>query len=780
MPYVIVPKDEEFCVHKENPDGSPGEVIACHATRDAADAQRRALYANEDGAESESVPFGFIDMRIVEAEAQTGRAWDVTIMGPTPKQPLVTLNGRELIMSANGRFYAVEGLRQSVPLWEGVKVYDNHLTDDEFRRKAGMRSFLSEGVGVLTNPYFDESRKSLCARLNVVDPRAAEKFLGTLRAGVLQHIGLSADSQPIPGRSVIYEGREWPVMEGFARVASVDVVSEPAAGGAFNRLLETRQPNPQEEQMDEELKTFVVQAVADALAAKQAEEAKAAEAKAEADAKEAAEKAAAEAKAKADAEDAEKDKDKTEALEQKVALLESSQMLDKRLAEARLPAHLDGMIRGLFSGKVIKAEELEEAVKRAKEAQAVEDPSGNPKGAGDASVRMGMNERDKRELAFLQWMAGARFRGLESAQDVTVQERMPEAFTAWVKDGRPKYAPIRRLPEFIYEMYGGDPFLNPRVAEAQTTSDLTSIIKNTVNLMLAADYSVRDRWWEPLVITEEVDSIDDATLVRVYGLNALPVVAEGAPYTELNTADEEETASHIKKGGYIGVTMEALMSDKLGFLRSLPQRLSTSWYNTLSDLNSAVFTTNNAAGPVLGTTGALFNSTAVTSAGGHANLGSAALSYAAWDAVVTAMAKQTDQPLGAGRRLLIRPRYLLVPVDLRATATQIRNSEMLPGSQNNDINPYYQGFEIVQVPNWTDTNNWAALADPQQFPVIYNIFPRGYRVPQVFEASDQSSGAMFTQDELRFKVRMLTYRFSSTYDCAPVVDFRPVYQSIVS
>ena len=43
----------------------------------------------------------------------------------------------------------------------------------------------------------------------------------------------------------------------------------------------------------------------------------------------------------------------------------------------------------------------------------------------------------------------------------------------------------------------------------------------------------------------------------------------------------------------------------------------------------------------------------------------------------------------------------------------------------------------------------------------------------------ETSGAMFTNDELRFKARLMTYRFSSTYDCAPVSDFRPMHKSNV-
>lgn len=49
MPYIIIEKDEEYCVYKEDADGNPtGETLGCHPTEDAAQAQQRALYAAEN------------------------------------------------------------------------------------------------------------------------------------------------------------------------------------------------------------------------------------------------------------------------------------------------------------------------------------------------------------------------------------------------------------------------------------------------------------------------------------------------------------------------------------------------------------------------------------------------------------------------------------------------------------------------------------------------------------------------------------------------------------
>jgi hypothetical protein len=197
-----------------------------------------------------------------------------------------------------------------------------------------------------------------------------------------------------------------------------------------------------------------------------------------------------------------------------------------------------------------------------------------------------------------------------------------------------------------------------------------------------------------------------------------------------------------------------------------------------------VFTLNTAAGPVLADTGALFNATAVATAGGHVNLLTAALSPTALTAVRLAMRKQTDQPLGAGERLSITPRHILIPADLESTATQIATSELEPGTYQNATtfmtNNIWKGkIEPIIVPHFTDANDWAAVADPALFPAIWLIWLRGRRSPEIFSAEEERGGAMFTNDELRFKTRMFTFRFSSSYDCAPVSDFRPLHKSNV-
>jgi len=70
MPYIVKSRGNEQCVYKEGDDGEPtGEPLGCHATRQEAVSQMRALYAaepelrsvklvGEDGIEGLGMPFG--------------------------------------------------------------------------------------------------------------------------------------------------------------------------------------------------------------------------------------------------------------------------------------------------------------------------------------------------------------------------------------------------------------------------------------------------------------------------------------------------------------------------------------------------------------------------------------------------------------------------------------------------------------------------------------------------------------------------------------------------
>jgi hypothetical protein len=719
----------------------------------------------------------------------TGKEWEVTIIGAQSPDDLITIEGRRFIMSDNGRLYDTEALKRSVGMWEGVKVYDNHLTNEEFERKQGMRSPATEWLGSIVRPRWDDAKAQLRGVLKIAERRLSEKLKTAHDLDILSTIGLSIDTFPIVGADVFHEGQRLPVIEGFNAIRSVDLVADPAAGGKFERLIASTlqgDGNMSEETQDgltkEAVAEMISAALADALAAQEAEDVDEMTDDEVIDAVE--DKELSETKKKRI-----KEEKRAAEARHEANLARTDLHLTAALSKAKLPEQFAAVVEAQFKGRVVERKVIDDAIKSVREAWASTDPSGRVLAGGMSDVTVGMDKDDWFGMAVLRVIAGeSELRALEASEDETVKERLGDAqfYQAWLKQGRPKVDAYPKMSNLLWNYFGGDPLFDGQVLEAATTSTLTTVVKNTVNIMAANSYSQREMWWEPIVTTHEVDTIDDATLARVYGTDVLPTVAEGAAYTELPLEDEEETASFVKRGGYIGITLEVLMSDKINEVQRIPQGLADAWYNTQSDLVANVFTTNTAAGPALSDSGALFNATAIGTPGGHVNLLTTGLSYAEFGVVRTAMQKQTDQTLGTGRRLAGSnvPRWILVPVDLEQTALEIKNSEMVPaqsggattGGQLQTRNLWAGSFDVIVVPPWTDVDNWAAVS---ALPAIHLIYPRGQRAPQIFTADSETQGAMFTNDELRFKARLMTYRFSSTYDCAPVSDFRPLHKSNV-
>ena len=153
-------------------------------------------------------------------------------------------------------------------------------------------------------------------------------------------------------------------------------------------------------------------------------------------------------------------------------------------------------------------------------------------------------------------------------------------------------------------------------------------------------------------------------------------------------------------------------------------------------------------------TGALFNSTAVTSAGGHANLLTTALGtdYTAWNAVSLAV---YNQPMinGAGataKKQAVDPRYCLVPRALKPQAEALFIPRWDVMAQNvTAVSPTWGGrVEPIVVPEWTDATDWAAVVDPAILPsvMIGEIFGL---VPNIYIAGRETDGAMFDNDANR-------------------------------
>jgi hypothetical protein len=329
-----------------------------------------------------------------------------------------------------------------------------------------------------------------------------------------------------------------------------------------------------------------------------------------------------------------------------------------------------------------------------------------------------------------------------------------------------------------YELHGG--YYPERVSFA-TTTDFTGLVKNALNKIIVDRWAELGRagydWWTKIAVVEHFDNLNQITGILVGTVGLLPSVAEGGEYTELAVGDSPEVASFVKYGGYIPLSLELIDRDNISKLKAYPRELANAALRRISALVAAIFTDNADVGPTLADTGALFNATAVTTAGGHANLLTTALSAAQWDVVGTAMfnqpmlVKQAAGYYGAGPKMAINPRYLLVPRSLMLTGKRILYPDLEYAAQINSQNQLQgNAGDVVVVPEWTSSVRWAAVADPNVLPSIF-VGERFGILPEVFIAGDNMSPAVFMNDETRLKVR----QFAAVW----VNDFRPLHKENV-
>jgi len=343
-------------------------------------------------------------------------------------------------------------------------------------------------------------------------------------------------------------------------------------------------------------------------------------------------------------------------------------------------------------------------------------------------------------------------------------DRIRLAAEALLSSTRPP-AGIRPLTGIreLYTLLSGDYELTGRFDADRVylanvnTSTMSNIVADVLNKRVINMFQSYDHWWRPAVTVQDFATLQDIKWITLGGVSELPTVAEGAAYTEMTWDDQRETTTFIKKGGFLGITLETIDKDDTSRVMAAPRALAQAAWMTLGKSIARIFTMNANAGPEMSDSDELFHSN-------HNNLGTTALSFTAWQATKVLMMKQTE--LNSNERLgaLTRPRLLWVPIDLEDIAIEILAAgEGHIGTADYHVNPDAAAetlrariqaarTRVITVPFWTSATNWAAQADPNLYPSIGLGFRYG-RTPEIFSVADPRAGLMFTNDTMPIKVR---------------------------
>lgn len=369
----------------------------------------------------------------------------------------------------------------------------------------------------------------------------------------------------------------------------------------------------------------------------------------------------------------------------------------------------------------------------------------------------------KDELDYLAKFTEANVKDLGAGRTAVTKDRLEtvsERLDAFFDEGHKDHRQALSFKEAYVDLTG-DAKVSGRIenfTEALTSTSFSNVLGDAITRRLVKEYNNKTQLdaWRKFASIVPVSDFREQKRVRMGGYGDLAAVSEAAAYADVTSpTDDVAKYSASKRGGLEKITLEMIKNDDVGAIRQIPVKLARAAKRTLSKFAFNLIVSN----PTLGDSKTLFHAD-------HGNLGSDALSAASFTARRLAMMKQKEA--GSNEVLSIPPAYLLVPPELEETAYNlfVRNT-------NNDPQ-YVQTVKPEIIPIWyaTDADNWYLAADPADITGIEIGFLDGNEEPELFVQDNPTSGSVFTNDQITYKIRHI-------YGGA-VIDYRAFQGSVVT
>lgn len=599
----------------------------------------------------------------------------------------------------NGWEFSPEVLQASVPLFDGVQCFIDHMPLDSMDGHS-----VRDLAGLISEPTWDPDAQGIKARLTPMGP-GAEILTETAKEilameGTETKVGFSAD---------LGFNNEGNKVTEILKIYSVDFVIDPARGGALLRALNSVQNRRKEDQMRMQLRTDskATQALTNETIRLQNIQKEAAQARA-------------------------------------LRMEMCKQVLASSLYACNLPTPIKERIRADFSNRVFEPHELNAAIEDGKKLYSELSAGHSVSGLGGRVSGM-YSSHDQLNAAVHDMLGAKRPDDIRSVKTAKLSG-IRELYTMMTGD---------------WDFHGG--YYPDRVQLSNTTASLPGILKNALNKLIAQRWEELGasgyRWWEKIVTVEHFENLQDITGVLVGEISTLPSVSEGTAYSALDVSDSAETGSWTKYGAYIPLTIEMFERDDTMKLRQYPFKLADAGLRRISALVGAIFTANAGVGPAMADTYKVFDASNHFNLGTGA-LSSAnweVANQAIWNQSMLVASG------GTAPKLAVNGRYLVVPRALQLTAQKILYPTLAYESGITSENMQRGQFgDVVTCPEFSDPTDWAVVADPLVAPSIY-IGERFGLLPEVYIADNQLEGSLFTNDEIRIKARHFLSVFVADY-----------------
>jgi hypothetical protein len=647
---------------------------------------------------------------VVSAQAEpTGTVWLVRVI--------------QSGLSKNNYEYPASVLREATPLFDGVRVMEK----PDVVHLAGGGKDTRNIIGQLRNARFVETAPDageVRAELHLLEASGLPpKFLEMYRRGMSDLFGFSIDARGFDRPKGTF--RE---ATSIKKVLSVDLIVEPGAGGQLINLIEAvQEPDSMRVRMIEAIK---------------AKHGGTLPANLNTDDDAALETAYREAIAPAPASGAD-----TAALAEQIRMVEARSFARATIAASTLPAPAKDKLLADFGARATFREaDVTAAIEGERAYLARFTEAGHVTGLGDGRLEVGDDFADKCGKMLDDFFA-AKPGGPTSFKECYAEITGDRRVTGRLQDCNP----VR-----LREATGALP---AQFREAVSSGTFSLILGDGIHRRMIADYRQPNQYdiWRPLVGTPvPITDFRTNERTRMGGFGDVPKVAERGSYDELSTPSDEQAEYAVeKRGGIISISLETIRNDDVGAIRRLPISGSRACKRTLAKFVLDFIRLN----PTIYDGKALFHAD-------HNNLGAAALSANAYAAARLAMLKQaeldTNEPLG------IAPKYLWVAYDGEEGAADLFKRD------TNLDETFVQSLKptIVPVWYWTDADDWAATADPNDCPFIELGFLDGNEEPEMFVQDSPTVGSLFANDTITYKLRHI-------YG-GNVLDYRGAYKAVVA
>jgi HK97 family phage prohead protease len=279
----------------------------------------------------------------------------------------------------------------------------------------------------------------------------------------------------------------------------------------------------------------------------------------------------------------------------------------------------------------------------------------------------------------------------------------------------------------------------------QDSTDFTALLANVAHVSLTQAYWDAPETWRAWCRVGNLSDFKQADRANISEFDDLPVVAEGASYTEGSFTDLMEPIQLATYGKNWTITRQAIINDSADAFTRVPRAMGLAAARVPGDLAYNILIDNDVLNQ---------DSVELFSIATHTNLNEGAVPMDATiiDTMKVAMALQTG-PKGTAT-LGIRPAHLIVPVSIESLANTLMAAQYNPASTAGTLEPNpVQGLMSVVAEHRLDAatvaTQWYMAANSAQWDTLEVAFLNGVEAP--YQERKQDS---ITDDNITYKVRM--------------------------